>query len=76
MTPVEEMSDEQFERYTLSVLEKELGPLGMARYLRTHASASVDYTRDRHKWLEPLSFDEILEQAEKVQIPAAEDRGN
>jgi len=41
MTPVEEMTDEQFEQFTLSVLAKELGPLGMARYLRTQGSLSL-----------------------------------
>jgi len=71
MTPVEEMTDEQFEQFTLSVLAKELGALGMARYLRTHSSADVDYTRDRQQWLAHLTMDEILEQADKVQIPAA-----
>lgn len=71
MTPVEEMTDEQFERFTLSVLAKELGPLGMARYLRTRSIAGVDYTRDRHKWLGHLTMDEILEQASDVQIPGA-----
>jgi len=71
MTPVEEMTDEQFEQFTLSVLEKELGPLGMARYLRTHSSTGVDYTRDRQQWLAHLTMDEILEQAGKVQIPSA-----
>ena len=71
MTPVEEMTDEQFEQFTLSVLAKELGPLGMARYLRTHSSTGVDYTRDRQQWLAHLTMDEILEQAGKVQIPAA-----
>ena len=71
MTPVEEMTDEQFERFTLSVLAKELGPLGMARYLRTHSSTGVDYTRDRQQWLAHLTMDEILEQAGKVQIPSA-----
>jgi len=71
MTPVEEMTDEQFEQFTLSVLAKELGPLGMARYLRTQGSPGADYTRDRHKWLDHLTFDEILDQARTVQIPGA-----
>lgn len=30
MTPIEEMPDEQFEKHTLAILERELGPLGMA----------------------------------------------
>jgi hypothetical protein len=71
MNPVEQMSDEQFKEYTLTVLARELGPLGMARYLRTQGSPGADYTRDRHKWLDHLTFDEILEQARTVQIPGA-----
>jgi hypothetical protein len=69
MTPVEEMTDEQFERYTLVVLERELGPLGMARYLRMIGGSGVDYTRDRHRWLDHLTLDEVLKQAATVQIP-------
>jgi hypothetical protein len=72
MTPVEEMSDEQFERYALAVLEKELGPVGMARYLRMHSTAGGDYTRDRLRWLQNLTFDEILEQSKNIQIPSAD----
>jgi hypothetical protein len=71
MTPVEQMSDKQFKEYTLNVLARELGPLGMARYLRTQGSQGTDYTRDRQKWLDHLTFDEILEQARTVQIPEA-----
>ena len=60
MIALEEMTDEQFERHTLGLLQKELGPYGMARFLRTTRSGSGDYTRDRHKWLDGLSMDDIL----------------
>jgi hypothetical protein len=30
MTPVEHMTDEQFERYALEVLQREIGPDGLA----------------------------------------------
>jgi hypothetical protein len=33
MIALEEMTDEQFERHTLGLLQKELGPYGMARFL-------------------------------------------
>jgi hypothetical protein len=63
MTPLEEMTDEEFERYTLGLLQKELGPYGMARFLRTFRSGPGDYTRDRHKWLDGLTIDEILKES-------------
>jgi hypothetical protein len=67
MTPIEEMTDEQFEKHTLAILERELGPMGTARYLRTHGPGTTDYTRDRHLWLDHLTIDEILEEAKKVE---------
>lgn len=67
MTPIEEMTDEQFEKHTLAILERELGPLGMARFLRTRASGTTDCTRDRHVWLDHLTIDEILEEAKKLE---------
>jgi len=60
MIPLEEMTDEQFEHHTLTLLQKELGPYGMARFLRTYRAGPGDYTRDRHKWLKGLTVDEIL----------------
>ena len=63
MTPLEEMTDEEFEQHTLGLLQKELGPYGMARFLRTFRSGPGDYTRDRHKWLDGLTTDEILKES-------------
>ena len=64
MIALEEMTDEQFERHTLNLLQKELGPYGMARFLRTYRSGSGDYTRDRHKWLDGVTIEEILKESQ------------
>jgi hypothetical protein len=62
MIPLEQMTDEEFERYTLELLQKELGAYGMARFLRMYRAGSGDYTRDRHKWLSAATIDEIAEE--------------
>ncbi|MFZ0392943.1 MAG: hypothetical protein WCF17_20295 [Terracidiphilus sp.] len=67
MAPVEEMTDEQFEKHTLAILARELGPLGMARYLRTHRTDAEDYTGNRDRWLGHLTIDQILEEARKLE---------
>jgi hypothetical protein len=54
------MTDEQFEHHTLALLQKELGPYGMARFLPTYRAGSGDYARDRHAWLDGVTVDEIL----------------
>ena len=55
MTPVEHMTDEQFERYALEVLQRELGPDGLARFLRLNRSGRGNYTEDRMRWQKDLS---------------------
>jgi len=64
------MTDEQFERHTLTLLQKELGPYGMARFLRTYRAGPGDYTRDRHLWLDGLTVDDILQKIQERKSPA------
>jgi len=54
-----EMTDEQFDSYVMDVLARELGPGGYARYLMLHRSGPGDCTRDRHKWLDGVTIEEI-----------------
>ena len=71
MIPTEHMSDEDFERHALAVLHRELGLDGLARFLRVYRSGSGDYTRDRHRWLEGATIQEIVIEAERRHHPAA-----
>jgi hypothetical protein len=57
---VEHMTDEQFERFALEVLQRELGPDGFARFLRLNRSGQRDYTRDRAHRQKDLSVDQIV----------------
>ncbi|MCC6585555.1 MAG: hypothetical protein IT168_02445 [Bryobacterales bacterium] len=55
------MTDEEFYRHALEVLQCELGPDGLARFLRLSRSDGGDYTRDRAEWLKGLSPDDVLQ---------------
>ena len=59
------MTDEEFTRHALSVLMRELGPDGLARFLRLNRSGTGDYTRDREQWHKDLTLDQILESIRK-----------
>jgi hypothetical protein len=59
------MTDEEFERHTLELLRKELGPYGMARFLGTFRTGTGDYTRDRHKWQRGITVQQIVEDIKK-----------
>ncbi len=60
MIAIDQLTDEQFERHALELLQRELGPDGLARFLRLNRSGTGDYTRDREQWQEDLTLDQIL----------------
>ncbi len=57
----DQLTDEQFERHALEVLMRELGPDGLARFLRLNRSGPGDYTADRDQWQKDLNLSEIIE---------------
>ena len=65
MIDIDQLTDEQFERHALNVLKRELGPDGLARFLRLNRSGAGDYSRDREQWQKDLTLDEILESIRK-----------
>jgi hypothetical protein len=65
MIAIDQLTDEQFERHALDVLQRELGPDGLARFLRLNRSGADDYTRDREHWQKDLTLDQILESIRK-----------
>jgi hypothetical protein len=71
MIALENMSDEDFERHAMSVLQRELGLDGLARFLRLYRSGTGDYTRERHRWLQGATIQEIMAEVERRDIPAA-----
>jgi hypothetical protein len=61
MIAIDQLTDEQFERHALGLLQRELGPDGLARFLRLNRSGTGDYTRDREQEQKDLTLDQILE---------------
>jgi hypothetical protein len=56
---IEQMTDEQFGKFALDILTREMGLYGLARFLRVYRAGSGDYTRDRHQWLDGVTVEEI-----------------
>jgi hypothetical protein len=71
MIHLEKMTDEDFERHALALLQRELGLGGFARFLRLYRSGTGDYTRDRHRWLQDATIQEIMAEVERRDKPAA-----
>jgi hypothetical protein len=66
---VMKLSDEEFERQTLDLIKREFGLGGLARFIRSYRSGRGDYTRDRHKWLDGLTVEDILRQLDAEKHP-------
>jgi hypothetical protein len=71
MILLEKMSDDGFERHALAILKRELGLDGLARFLRVYRSGTGDYTRDRHRWLQGATIQEVMAEVERRDKPAA-----
>ncbi|MDR1289728.1 MAG: hypothetical protein LBK06_00855 [Planctomycetaceae bacterium] len=41
-------------------LYEKLGPLGAVEFMRQFDSGYGDYTKERHKWLDKLTMDDII----------------
>ena len=70
MISVDRMTDEAFERHAFATLKRELGLDGLARFLRLNRAGSGDYTRDRHRWLDGATIENIMADVESPRDPA------
>jgi hypothetical protein len=64
MISIDRMIDEDFERQALAILQRELGLDGLAHFLRLNRAACGDYTRDRCRWLDGITIEEIMAEVE------------
>jgi hypothetical protein len=68
MKSVEQMTDEQLERHALEILGRELGPLGLARFLRAFRSGTGNYTAERNRWLGKTTVRSVTKPAKSRRI--------
>jgi hypothetical protein len=54
------MTPMQINQAGLAVLARELGPVGLIRFLQQYELGSGDYTTDRHQWLDHLTLEEVI----------------
>jgi len=62
MAVVEQMTDAQLTEHAMSILQRELNLEEFARFLRLYRTSTVDYTKERHKWLDGVTVDDIAKE--------------
>ena len=59
------MSFEEIRKKRYQALENALGIIGMIRFLQQFETGSGNYTKERKKWIQKMSIDEISKQIDK-----------
>ncbi len=59
---MEEMTAEQIRFQGLEALRRELGAVGMIRFMQQFSNGHGNYTEERHEWLDKLTAEEIMAQ--------------
>jgi hypothetical protein len=59
------MNPMELGRQGLAVLRKELGYVGMVRFLHQFDAGSGDYTEERHQWQDGLTVSDLMTQIKK-----------
>ena len=65
MINAQSMSLKELEKAGLAVLARELGPVGLVRFLQLFETGQGDYTAERHEWLDDQTLDEVLARIDK-----------
>jgi hypothetical protein len=61
------MNDQEFQHHALTILLRELGADGFARFLRLYRSGRGDYTKERHQLLKGVTIDEVVQQIRSLE---------
>ena len=65
--PIGEMTDDELHRFGLKLIGEKRGLPGLIDFVRLGSPGTGDYTRDRHKWLDKLDWETVLEEIRQVQ---------
>lgn len=62
MIDVSTMTPVQIQQTGMEILVREMGTVGLIRFLQQFDLGHGDYTAERHQWLENISVDDVLTQ--------------
>ena len=62
---IQAMTPQQIRSAGLAALSRELGLVGMIRFMQQFEMGQGDYSKDRHNWLDQYSVDDIAKMIQK-----------
>ena len=70
------LPDMMLYQFGIDAILDELGIVGMARFIRIRKPSTIDYTAERHKWLDKLDKDTILAGVQRAEQEYLEEQVN
>jgi hypothetical protein len=65
------MTLEQIRLTGLKALSRDLGPVGLVRFLQQFETGHGDYTAERHRWLGEATVEDLAQQIKRQRKTAA-----
>lgn len=56
---IKAMTQSELRRLGIEALVRSLGPVGMVRFMQQFETGKGDYTKERAKWIDKITLDEI-----------------
>jgi len=69
MINVQRMTPQQIREAGMEALSRELGVVGMIRFMQQFEMGRGDYSQDRHEWLDRYSVDDIAAMLREKKAP-------
>jgi hypothetical protein len=69
MKPEKPLTLLEIRRAGLEALARELGPVGMIRFLQQYETGHGDYSVERHAWLDQVDLDTLVEKIRQQEEP-------
>lgn len=66
MMTVDAVNLYQVRQAGVQVLNRELGPTAMIRFLQQYERGYGDYSKERHEWMDNFSISDIVEQINRT----------
>jgi hypothetical protein len=73
---VSTMTLNQIRQKGLEALSRELGPVGMIRFLQQFETGSGDYSVERHEWLDDQTVEGIYQRIKERRLESDEEGAN
>ena len=68
------MPPQQIREAGMEILSREMGVVGMIRFMQQFEMGKGDYSKDRHQWLDQYSVDDIAKMAHEKKAAYAHNK--